>query len=92
MARRHVLPLGPAHQRHPASLVDRGFPVLTERERLARFEVPEGRLRVVIDTDTYNEIDDQFALVYALFSPDRIGLEAIYAAPFTNDRAADPTT
>ena len=66
--------------------------MLTERERLARFEVPEGRLRVVIDTDTYNEIDDQFALVYALFSPDRIGLEAIYAAPFTNDRAADPAS
>ena len=65
---------------------------MSDRERLARFEMSAGRLRVVIDTDTYNEVDDQFALVYALFSPERIGLEAIYAAPFTNERAADPAS
>lgn len=46
--------------------------------------------RVVIDTDTYNEIDDQFALVHALLSPDRAKLEAIYAAPFENERSSGP--
>jgi len=41
---------------------------------------------MVLDTDTANEIDDQFALAYAVLSPERITLEAIYAAPFANER------
>jgi hypothetical protein len=49
-----------------------------------------GRVRAVLDTDTYNEIDDQFALVQAMLSPDRIVLEAIYAAPFHNKRSSGP--
>ncbi len=47
-----------------------------------------GRVRAVLDTDTYNEIDDQYALAYSLLSPERISLEAIYAAPFVNSRSA----
>ncbi len=46
-----------------------------------------GRLRVVLDTDTYNEIDDQYAVAYSLLSPERMSVEAIYAAPFVNDRS-----
>ncbi len=57
------------------------------RERLAP---NAGQLRVVLDTDTYNEVDDQFAVVHALLSPQRIRLEAIHAAPFHNDRSAGP--
>jgi purine nucleosidase len=49
-----------------------------------------GTVRAVLDTDTYNEIDDQFAVVYALLSPERIRLEAIYAAPFHNGRSTGP--
>lgn len=67
------------------------FPTLSQdvlNRRLAY--PPPGRLRVVIDTDTYNEIDDQFAVVYALLSPERLNVEAIYAAPFTNDRSSGP--
>ena len=45
---------------------------------------------MVLDTDTYNEIDDQFALVYALLSPERLNVEAIYAAPFHNKRSQGP--
>jgi hypothetical protein len=45
---------------------------------------------MVLDTDTYNEIDDQFALVYALRSPERLTVEAVYAAPFTNGRSSGP--
>jgi purine nucleosidase len=45
------------------------------------------RPRVVLDTDTFNEIDDQFAVAYAVRSSDKIELEAISAAPFTNKRA-----
>lgn len=46
--------------------------------------------RVIIDTDTYNEIDDQFALVYALASQSAMQVEAIYAAPFHNARSTGP--
>jgi inosine-uridine nucleoside N-ribohydrolase len=45
---------------------------------------------MVLDTDTYNEIDDQFALVHTLLSPDRVRLEAIYAAPFHNRGSDGP--
>ena len=45
---------------------------------------------MVLDTDTYNETDDQFALVYALLSPERLQVEAIYAAPFHNRRSTGP--
>jgi purine nucleosidase len=48
------------------------------------------RRRVVLDTDTYNEIDDQFALAHLLLSPDVVDLEAIYAAPFFNTRSEGP--
>jgi len=40
-----------------------------------------GRVDVVIDTDLTNEIDDEFALVYALLSPARLNVLAIHAAP-----------
>jgi len=41
-------------------------------------------IRMILDTDTYNEVDDQFALVYALLSPEAVKVEAIHAAPFHN--------
>ncbi|MDQ6882555.1 MAG: nucleoside hydrolase, partial [Pseudomonadota bacterium] len=44
---------------------------------------PSGRVRAVIDTDAANEIDDQFALAWALLSPDKLQVEAVYAAPFS---------
>lgn len=59
--------------------------------QISRLEPRTGRVRSVLDTDTFNEIDDQFALVQMLLSPDRIALEAIYAAPFTNARADTPS-
>ncbi|QDU70574.1 Pyrimidine-specific ribonucleoside hydrolase RihA [Mucisphaera calidilacus] len=57
---------------------------------MRRLMWPEGRVRMVLDTDTYNEIDDQFALVYALSSSPRLEVEAVYAAPFHNDRSEGP--
>ncbi|CAA0114222.1 Pyrimidine-specific ribonucleoside hydrolase RihB [Halioglobus japonicus] len=42
----------------------------------------EGMLEVVIDTDLTNEIDDEFALVQAILSPERLNIRAIYAAPY----------
>jgi inosine-uridine nucleoside N-ribohydrolase len=58
--------------------------------RIERLRPPTGKVRMVLDTDTYNEIDDQFAVVYGLLSPEKLDIKAIYAAPFSNQRAASP--
>ena len=49
-----------------------------------------GRPRVVLDTDTFNEIDDQFALAYLLRAGDRVTTEAVYAAPYVRGSAKTP--
>ncbi|MBN8729541.1 MAG: nucleoside hydrolase [Acidobacteria bacterium] len=69
----------------PALLPAQGAPDDTTLRRL--LEPPKGKVRAVIDTDTYNEIDDQYAVLYGLLSPDRIAVEAIYAAPYLNARS-----
>ncbi len=66
------------------------YPTLDTAERLARMTLSGGPVRMVLDTDTYNEIDDQFAVVHALRSPDQVRVEAIYAAPFLNGRSSSP--
>lgn len=66
------------------------FPKLSESKRLEMLGPPQGRVRMVLDTDTFNEIDDQFAVVHALLSPEELNIEAIYAAPFHNNRSANP--
>lgn len=43
--------------------------------------------KVILDTDAYNEIDDQFAIAYAMRSADRVELLSINAAPFLNSRS-----
>ena len=65
------------------------FPVLTAGRRAALLEPPRGPVSMVLDTDTYNEIDDQFAVVYALLSPN-LRVEAMYAAPYYNSRSSGP--
>ncbi len=64
--------------------------MLSHKQIVARLTLPRGPLRCVIDTDTYNEIDDQFAIVWALLAPERFRVEAIYAAPFFNTRSTSP--
>lgn len=44
----------------------------------------------VLDTDTFNEVDDQFALAHLLLSSTSVNLEAVYAAPFFNTRSTGP--
>ena len=41
------------------------------------------RPRIVIDTDAANEIDDQFALAWALQSASQLDVVAVYAEPFS---------
>jgi len=66
------------------------FNGISEVDRLRKLELPQGKLNMVLDTDTYNEVDDQFALAYALLSKERLNVEAVYAAPFLNDRSKTP--
>ncbi len=57
---------------------------------IRRLERPKESVDVVIDTDTYNEIDDQFALAYLIKSDRKLKLKAIYAAPFFNTKSSGP--
>lgn len=66
------------------------FPIISARMRKKRLTWPSGKTRIVIDTDAFNEIDDQFALIYALLSAEKLTIEAIYAAPFHNRRSSGP--
>lgn len=45
---------------------------------------------VVLDTDTFNEIDDQYALAYLLNSDEKLNTIAIHAAPFFNHKVRSP--
>lgn len=58
---------------------------MTKEERRKRLSVPGGKIRLVLDTDAKNEIDDQFAIAWALKSTERFEVEAVYAAPFSHD-------
>jgi inosine-uridine nucleoside N-ribohydrolase len=71
-------------------LPGQSLPRISESQRITMLTPPAGRpVRMVLDTDTYNEIDDQFAVVYALISPE-LDVRAVYAAPFHNRRSQGP--
>ncbi len=57
---------------------------MDERIRRERLLIKPGKIRVVIDSDAKNEVDDQYAIAWALKSPERLSVEAIYAAPFSH--------
>ena len=51
---------------------------------------PTSVVDVVLDTDAFNEIDDQFAISWLLKAKDRVNLKAFYTAPFWNDLSDGP--
>lgn len=63
---------------------------MNKEQMLKNLEVPKHTLDVVLDTDTYNEIDDQFAVSYLLRSTEKLNTKAIYAAPFYNSNSSSP--
>ena len=71
------------------------FPKLSAEHYQHILREPDGRVRCLIDTDTRNEIDDQYALAWAFLSRDKLEIEGIYAAPYSflerikEQRAAD---
>ena len=72
------------------------FPNPDYTEMTARLRRPHTKVDAILDTDTYNEIDDQYALAYLLRSPESVNLRAVTAAPFYRDpsqgisRSSDP--
>ena len=64
------------------------FAVPDNAALIARLRRPTGPVKVVLDTDTYNEIDDQYALAYLVRSG--LPILGIHAAPFCNKHAATP--
>ena len=71
-------------------LFSQQYPKIDEVVRINQLNPPTSKVRMIFDTDTYNEIDDQFALAYAVLSEDKVKVEAIYAAPYFNDRSSGP--
>lgn len=64
--------------------------MLSYKEIEKRLLPPKGRIKVVLDTDAYNEVDDQFELTWAFTHSEKLDIQAIYAAPFNNERCDGP--
>ena len=63
---------------------------MTEAQLIANLSVPAGKIDVALDTDAYNEIDDQFAIAYLLNCGEKVNIREIYAAPFFNSKSTSP--
>ena len=63
---------------------------MTKEQYLKNLDLPKGKIDVILDTDAFNEIDDQFAISLLLKSEDRFSIKAITAAPFFNEKAQSP--
>ena len=57
---------------------------------IKNLQQPQGKVDVVLDTDTYNEIDDQYAVAYMLSYGEKLNVKALYAAPFFNSHSNSP--
>ena len=55
---------------------------MTNEQRLKNLQMPVHPVDVVLDTDAYNEVDDQYAISYLLACNENLRLQAFYAAPF----------
>lgn len=64
--------------------------MLSLEQRLKNLETPKKHVDMVLDTDAYNEIDDQYAISYAIHAPEKLTVKALYAAPFFNSRSTGP--
>ena len=62
---------------------------MTRKNLLKNLTVPQGTVDCVIDTDAYNEIDDQYAIALMVKSP-KLHIIDFYAAPFFNGNSTSP--
>ena len=59
---------------------------MTREQFFKNLDMPVGQVDVVLDTDAYNEIDDQFAICYMIKQPQKFFVRGVCAAPFFNNR------
>ena len=64
--------------------------MLTQAQMSKMLMCPDGPIDMVLDTDAYNEIDDQYAIAYAVRAEEKLCVKAFYAAPFTNQLSSGP--
>ncbi len=64
---------------------------MTQEQYFKNLTIPKGKVDVVLDTDAYNEIDDQFAICYMIKSAQKFSVKGICAAPFLNSKSISPT-
>lgn len=60
---------------------------MTQEQYFKNLTVPKGKIDVVLDTDAYNEIDDQFAISYMLCKAQNFNVKGVCAAPFLNGKS-----
>ncbi len=63
---------------------------MTQEQYLKNLQVPAKGFDVILDTDAYNEIDDQFAISYLLAHKNECNIIGFTAAPFLNGRSKSP--
>ena len=61
---------------------------MTEQQRIRMLEPPTGCVDMVLDTDAFNEVDDQFAIAYLLRS-EKLNPVGICAAPYMASSAKE---
>ena len=59
------------------------FPPIAHDTMRHLLEPPTGPVRLVLDTDAYNEIDDQQVIAWTLLSQDAVRIEGMTAAPYS---------
>ena len=60
---------------------------MKQEQYFKNLTAPKGKIDVVLDTDAYNEIDDQFAISYMLLNTHKFNIKGICAAPFKNGKS-----
>lgn len=63
---------------------------MTQVQLIRNLTPPTGVIDVILDTDAYNEIDDQFAISYMLGHQEKFNMKGICAAPFHNNNSNGP--
>lgn len=63
---------------------------MKQEQYFKNLTAPKGKIDVVLDTDAYNEIDDQFAISYMLRNNHKLNIKGICAAPFFNSHSVSP--
>ena len=66
----------------PSNIISK-FPKLSKEKLLNHLQLPVGKNKLILDTDTATEFDDQFALTWALLSKDKIDLLGVTAEPYS---------